>query len=43
MRVLGVGPAPGAELLELADLWVETLADPGLRAWFSPVALSESI
>lgn len=45
MQVLGVGSpvaAASAGLIELADLWVETLADPALRAWFGAVALSES-
>jgi HAD superfamily hydrolase (TIGR01509 family) len=43
MRVLGVGSRPPVELVELADLWVETLADAGLRAWFGTVALTESV
>ena len=41
MQVLGVGPRSSTELVALADLWVETLADPGLHAWLGAVALTE--
>ncbi|MEU9335516.1 HAD family phosphatase [Streptomyces sp. NPDC048290] len=33
LRVLGVGPWPGAENTALTDLWVDTLKDPRLVAW----------
>ncbi|MGW3027167.1 HAD family hydrolase [Streptomyces sp. NPDC001221] len=33
LRVIGVGRNPGPEALDLADLWVDTLADPELVAW----------
>ncbi|MGW1257747.1 HAD family hydrolase [Streptomyces sp. NPDC002513] len=33
LRVIGVGRDPGPEALGLADLWVDTLADPKLAAW----------
>lgn len=33
LRVVGVGPCPSDDMTALADLWVGTLADPGLLAW----------
>ncbi|MEV5987838.1 HAD family phosphatase [Streptomyces sp. NPDC052051] len=33
LRVIGVGRQPSKEGLALADLWVDTLADPELVAW----------
>ncbi|MET8824628.1 HAD family phosphatase [Streptomyces sp. NPDC004610] len=33
LRVLGVGPWPGAENTALTDLWVDTLKDPRLITW----------
>ncbi|OIJ94622.1 HAD family hydrolase [Streptomyces colonosanans] len=33
LRVIGVGRNPSKEALALADLWVDTLDDPGLVAW----------
>ncbi len=33
LRVVGVGADPAPEMTGLADLWVTTLADPGLFAW----------
>ncbi|OEV03885.1 HAD family hydrolase [Streptomyces oceani] len=33
LRVLGVGPTPGAEAASLVDLWVTALDEPSLRGW----------
>ncbi|MGR6973684.1 HAD family hydrolase [Streptomyces cynarae] len=33
LRAVGVGRRPGGEAVALADLWVDTLEDPGLLAW----------
>ncbi|MFF3904434.1 HAD family hydrolase [Streptomyces sp. NPDC001848] len=33
LRAIGVGRRPGGEAVALADLWVDTLDDPGLLAW----------
>jgi len=33
LRVLGVGPDPSGEELQLVDMWVTTLADPTLLEW----------
>jgi HAD superfamily hydrolase (TIGR01509 family) len=33
MRVLGVGPLPSDDSIELADWWVRSLEDPAVRGW----------
>ncbi|MFF3753436.1 HAD family hydrolase [Streptomyces sp. NPDC002018] len=33
MRVMGVGPWPGEEILAQVDIWVRTLDEPEVRGW----------